>query len=156
MTSDEVFAIFPTNEREEFDRAQQLKSAELPPNYGYTYFKFNPSNHTTKDRFIGIGVLTFELFEHKVVAIGAKYSNTPQFDTPEQLMEIITRQFGLPEFKDWSGYGGSTTLTCDGFTFQVVGYSGSFSITLTDPAYKKIVDERKQADKAKQREGFKL
>src|SRR5262249_9447969 len=37
MTSDELFAIFPaTNERDEFDRAQKLKSAELPPNYGYT------------------------------------------------------------------------------------------------------------------------
>ncbi|HEX5086059.1 MAG TPA: hypothetical protein VFY40_28830, partial [Blastocatellia bacterium] len=38
MTSDELFAIFPANEREEFDRAQKLKSAELPPNYGFTNF----------------------------------------------------------------------------------------------------------------------
>src|SRR5262245_27549510 len=30
MTSDELFAIFPANEHEEFNRAQQLKSAEFP------------------------------------------------------------------------------------------------------------------------------
>src|SRR5262245_46578970 len=45
MTSDELFAIFPTNERWEFDRAQKLKSAELPPNYGYTSFQFSLSDY---------------------------------------------------------------------------------------------------------------
>jgi hypothetical protein len=51
------------------------------------------------------------------------------------------------------------TLSCDGFTFQVYAgnvYSGSFSISLTDPAYKKIMEDRKQADRAKKREGFTL
>jgi hypothetical protein len=54
MTSDELFAIFPANEREEFDRAQQLKSAELPPNYGFTSFRFPISNYATKEQFTGI------------------------------------------------------------------------------------------------------
>jgi len=162
MTSDELFAIFPANERQEFDRVQQLKSAELPPNYGYTGFQFNLSNYPTKDQFTGIGSLTFGLFDRKVVSIHAKYWNTPEFDRPGQLMEIITRQFGLPEFKDWPGYDeykNPPPLSCEGFTFQVDTlniYSGSFSTTLTDPAYKKIMEERKQADRAKKREGFKL
>jgi len=162
MTSDELFAIFPANEREEFDRAQQLKSAELPPNYGYTSFQFNLSRYATKDRFTGIGSLTLGLFDRKVVYIGAGYSNAPQFDRMGQLMEIITRQFGLPEFKDWPGYHeywSAPSLSCDGFTFQVEASnvnSGYFSIELRDPAYKKIVEEKNQADRAKKREGFKL
>jgi hypothetical protein len=159
MTSDELFAIFPANEREEFDRAQKLKSAELPPNYGDTYFNFYPSQYPTKDRFMGIDSIKFELFDRKVVYIGARYSNTPQFDRTGQLMEIITRQFGLPEFKDWQGYNeywSNPSLSCEGFTFQVVGLSGTFSISLTDPAYKKIMEDRKQADLAKKREGFTL
>lgn len=159
MTSDELLAIFPGNEREEFNRAQQLKSAELPPNYGYTNFQFNPSNYATKDRFMGIGSLSFELFDKKVVSIRASYSNTPQFDRPGQLMEIITRQFSLPEFKDWPGYSeylSNPSLACEGFTFQVDGYSEYFLISLTDPAYKKIAEDRKQADRVKKREGFKL
>ena len=116
MTSDELFAIFPANEHEEFNRAQQLKSAELPPNYGYTSFSFNPSNYATKDRFTGIGGLTFGLFDKKVVFIGADYVNAPQFDRPRQLIEIIIRQFALPEFKDWSGYNENSSnpsLSCD-------------------------------------------
>jgi len=116
MTSDELFAIFPANEREEFNRAQQLKSAELPPNYGYTSFSLNPSNYATKDRFTGIGGLTFGLFDKKVVFIGADYVNAPQFDRPRQLIEIIIRQFALPEFKDWSGYNENSSnpsLSCD-------------------------------------------
>jgi hypothetical protein len=159
MMSDELFAIFPANEREEFDRAQRLKSAELSPHYGYTYFEFSPSNHATKDRFIGIDSLRFELFDKKVVYIGADYRNTPQFDRQGQLMEIITRQFSLPEFKDWPGYNeywNDPSLSCEGFTFRVYGLSGSFSISLTDPTYKKIAEERKQADRAKKREGFQL
>jgi hypothetical protein len=77
-------------------------------------------------------------------------------------MEIITRQFGLPELKDWPGYNENSSnpsLSCDGFTFQVDAhnvYNGYFSIVLTDPTYKKIAGDRKQADRAKKREGFKL
>ena len=159
MTGDELFAIFPANERGEFDRAQQLKRAELPPSYGYTSFQFNPSNYTTNDRFMAISGLTFGLFDRKVVYIDAGYSNAPQFDRPGQLMEIVTRQFGLPEFKDWPGYHeywSDPSLSCDAFTFQVSGYSEYFSISLIDPAYKKIVADRRQADRAKKREGFML
>ncbi|HEY7181238.1 MAG TPA: hypothetical protein VIC84_07455 [Blastocatellia bacterium] len=164
MTSDELFAIFPANERDEFNRAQQLKSAELPPNYGQTHFGFNLSNYATKDRFTDISYLSFDMFDKKVVSISAQYSNTPQFDRPGQLMEIITRQFGLPEFRDWPGYNEflqNPSLSCEGFTFQVSANdiyrdNGSFSITLTDPAHRKIVEERRQADRAKKREGFKL
>jgi hypothetical protein len=159
MASDELFAIFPGNEREEFNRAQQLKSAELPPYYGHTSFRFNLSNYATKDRFTGIGSLTFGLFDKKVVYLGAEYVNTPQFDRPGQLMEIITKQFGLPETKDWPRYSehvSNPSLSCDGFTFQLNGYSENFSISLTDPKYIKIMEDRKQADRSKKREGFKL
>ncbi|HEU0184879.1 MAG TPA: hypothetical protein VFS27_06155 [Blastocatellia bacterium] len=162
MTSDELFTIFPANEREEFDRAQKLKSAELPPNYGSAFFQFVPSNYATKDRFTGIYQLNFWLFDKKVVSIVAYYGSAPQFDRPGQLMEIITKQFDLPEFKDWPNYNeysGIPSLPCEGFTFQVDANNatgGSFTITLTDPAYKKIVEDRKQADRAKKREGFKL
>jgi hypothetical protein len=159
MTSDELLAIFPADERGEFNRAQQLKNAELPPNYGYTNFQFSPSNSAAKDRFIGIGYLYFELFDRKVVSIRADYSNTPQFDRQSQLMEIITRQFSLPEFNDRPGkneYWIGTSLSCEGFTFQVSGLSGSFTIGLTDPTYKKIMEDRRYADRAKKREGFKL
>jgi len=159
MTSDELFAIFPANEREEFDRAQKLKIAELPPNYGYTSFQFYPSNYATKDRFIGISDLSFDLFDGKVMKIVANYINAPQFDRQGQLMEIITRQFGLPKFKDWPGYSEysiDTSLPCEGFTFRVMGYSQHFSIVLTGPTYTKIIEDRRQADLAKKREGFKL
>jgi hypothetical protein len=161
MTNDELFAIFPANEREEFDRAQQLKKAELHPNYGYASFQFNPSNYATKDRFTGVGSLTLGLFDRKVVYISSTYSNTPQFDRTGQLMEIIPRQFGLPEFKAWPGYAeswehwNSPSLSCDGFTFQVSAVVGSLSISLTDPTYKKIADERKKAGLAKKLGEFK-
>jgi hypothetical protein len=158
MSSDELFTIFPANEREEFDRAQRLKSAELPPNYGYTHFQFSPAKYATKDRFTGISHLFLGLFDRKVVYVSADYSNTPEFDRPGQLMEIITKQFGLPEFKDWPGYNehwSDPSLTCEGFTFQVRGYSGSFSIILTDTTYKQVSEDRKQADRVKKREGFK-
>jgi len=162
MTSDELFAIFPANGGEELDRDQQLKSPEFPPNYGYASFRFNPSNYTTKDRFIGVSSLTLGLFDRKVVYISAYYSNTPVFDRTGQLMEVIPRQFGLPEFKAWPGYSESLeywdtpSLSCEGFTFQVYAVRGSLTISLTDPTYKKIADERKKADLAKKLGEFKF
>ena len=162
MTGDELFAIFPANGREEFDRVQQLKCAELHPNYGYASFQFTPSNYATKDRFMGVDSLTLGLFDRKVVYISASYSNTPKFDCAGQLMEIITRQFGLPEFKTWPDYNeyleywNTHSLSCDGFTFQVFAGRSSISISLTDPTYKKIADERKKADLAKKLGEFKF
>jgi hypothetical protein len=159
MTSDELFAIFPASEREDFDRAQKLKKAEPPPSYGFTTFQFDTSRYATKDRFTGIGSFYFGLFDGKVVSITAHYSNTPHFDRTAQLMEIITRHFSLPEYKGSPGqneYWKGTSLSCEGFTFQVHGLSEYFSIELTDPTYKKIVEERGQAERAKKREGFKL
>jgi hypothetical protein len=158
MTSDELFTIFPTTENEESNRARQLKNAELPPNYGYTSFQFNPSRYATKDRFTGIRNLDVGLYDRKIVYIRADYSNTSQFDSNGQFIEILSKHFGLPEFKDWAGYRASVynpSLICDGFTFRVIGDSGSFSIELTDSTYKKIAEDRRQADRVKQRGGFK-
>src|SRR5215510_7043890 len=158
MTSDDLFAIFPANEREQSDRAQQLKSAELHPHYGYASFQFDPSRYATGDRYTGIGSLNFGLFDKKVVYISATYSNMPILDRMGQVMEIITRQFGLPEFKAWPGYSdswenwNSPYLSCDGFTFQAHGGGGFISIALTDQAYKKIADERQRANLAKRLE----
>jgi len=162
MTSDELFAIFQANGREEFDRAQRLKSSELPPNYGYASFQLDPSSYATKDRFMGVSSLTLGLFDRKVVYISAYYPNTPVFDRTGQLMEVIPRQFGLPEFKSWPGYSefleywDTPSLSCDGFTFQVNAVRGALSISLADPAYKKIWDERKKADLAKKLGGLKF
>jgi hypothetical protein len=154
MTSDELFAIFPARyDREEFDRAQQLKTAVLPPNYGHTYFQLPVSSYTTKDRFMGISVFSFELFDGKLVSITAQYSNAPNFDSLAQFIEIVTKQFGLPEFKEWTPVGIGLSLLCEGFTFHVQAYS---SITLIDPSYKKIMEDRRKADEAKKREGFNL
>jgi hypothetical protein len=50
----------------------------------------------------------------------------------------------LNNLKDWpdsNEYSLGPSLSCDGFTFQVDAYnahSGYFSITLTDPAFKKL------------------
>jgi len=150
MTSDELFAIFPAkNDSEEFDRAKQLKSAGLAPNYGHTNFTFWVSRYSTGDRFTGITVFFFGLFDGRLVSINAQYSNFPKFESQAQVIEIITKQFGLPEFNEWNG----ASLSCEGFTFQVVGLN---NIRLIDPSYNKIMEDRIKADEAKKREGFKF
>jgi hypothetical protein len=113
MTSDELFTIFPPNEREEIDRTQQLNRAQLPPNYGFTKFQFFTSRSVTKDRFTGVSNLYLGLLDRKVVYIGVEYSNTPQFERIGQLIEVIS-------------------------------------------TYKKIVEDRRQADLAKKRAEFKF
>jgi hypothetical protein len=158
MTSDELFASFPADESEQSDRAQQLKNAELHPHYGYASFQFDPSRYSTGDRFTGISTLNFGMFDKKVVYLSATYSNMPILERMGQVMEIITRHFGLPEFKAWPGYSeslehyNSPSLSCDGFTFQAHGGGGFIMITLTDPTYKKFADERKRAALAKRLE----
>ena len=156
MTINELFTIFPANQREEFDRAEKLKSAEHPPNYGFTYFRFPVSNYQRNDQFTGINSFIIGILDRKVVNIQAYYSQIPQYNSMSQLMEGITRQFSLPDFKQWPGYSanwGNPSLGCDGFRFKT-GYNGYFFIELADLSYQKVVEERKQADLAKKREEF--
>jgi hypothetical protein len=159
MTSEELFTFFPGNERQEFDRKEQFKRAELAPFYGYTSFNLSANEFSTTDRFKGISHFQFGLLDRKLVYIDLRYENTPQFDTMEQLMEVITRQLGLPAYKEWSGYqkyGTIQSIGCDGFIINVHGISNSFSIQMIDQSYEKIRNDRRQADLAKKREGFKL
>jgi hypothetical protein len=156
MTSKELFDIFPANEREEFERTQRLNSAEPAPNYGYSSFQFILSNYATKDRFTGIGAVDVGLFDKKAVSLGVLYINTPQFDDLKQLIDIIAPQFGLPEYKDWPG-SGYQPIVCDGFMFGVSGFNHNrFTIMLQEPTYTKTQRERRLADLAKKRVGFKL
>ncbi|HEX5085689.1 MAG TPA: hypothetical protein VFY40_26950, partial [Blastocatellia bacterium] len=86
--------------------------------------------------------------------------STPFFDNTAQLMDIVTRQFGFPEFKDWPGYSeysSNPSLSCEGFKVEVKLYEGHlYSISVTDPEHRKIMADRRKADLAKKREGFKL
>jgi len=157
MTIEELFTIFPANQREEIDRTEKLNSAELPPNYGFTSFNFHISNYPKKDQFTGIRVFDIGILDRKVVYIRAYYSQIPKYDYISQLMEGITRQFRLPELKEWPGYNPIAyppSLTCDGFIFKAEPSNG-FLIELTDQKYQKIVSDRRQADLAKKREEFK-
>jgi hypothetical protein len=159
MTSDELFALFPANERETFDRAQRLKSAEIAPAYGYTTFQFNTSNYPGQDRFKGISGVSFGVFDNKIVSIEAGYWPTPQFDSITQLMGVITRQFKLPSFIEWPNpkdSWGIHNLGCDGFKVSINGNASSFTIGLFDSSYQMVVEERRKADLAKKREGFQL
>lgn len=160
MTSDVLFALFPANERETFDRIQRLKSAELAPNYGYATFGFSLSNYATQDRYKGIRELSFRLLDNKIVSVRADYSDTPLFDGIEQLMAVITKQYSLPDYKEWPGHANGSnwqTLSCNGFRVQVnVNSNSNFSIEVSDPSYQKIMEDRKKADLAKKREGFQL
>jgi hypothetical protein len=159
MTSDELFTFFPGNERQQFDRTEGLKRAEIRPHYGYTSFHFSPSEFSTTDRFKGISSFNIGLLDRKVVSIDADYYDTPEYDRIEQLLEVISRQFSLPEYKGWSGYQENmnfASLSCGGFTVYVNGYSSRFNIRLIHPTYNKVVEDRRQADRLKGREGFKL
>ena len=159
MTSDELFTFFPGNERQQFDRTEKLKRAEIPPNYGFTSFQFSPSEFSTTDRFKGISSFNIGLLDRKIVSISANYYDTPQYDRIDQLLEVISRQFNLPEYQTWPGYRenmSSASLSCGEFTFYVNGYSSSFNIGLTDPTFQKVVEDRRLADRIKKREGFKL
>jgi len=65
---------------------QKLKSAELPPNYGYTDFQFNVSNYRPGS-FTGIGSL-LQLFDRSSL-YGLLSEHSLLYNTG-QLMEIIT------------------------------------------------------------------
>ncbi|MBO0724433.1 MAG: hypothetical protein J2P52_02440 [Blastocatellia bacterium] len=174
MSADELLSLFAPNNQSKFQVETALKRAGAAPNYGLATFGLSPGASAmaeVKEKFAGISDFGFKTFDGRVVEIRVNYEmNRPDLYpswTIDEWTAKVSNSFGLPGANYWESpptlYNNQRTLRCKelevetsmffGPTLPVIGAYHTPSLTITDPSYRQVLNQRAKSDQGqKQRE----
>lgn len=162
MSADEFFALFPgAAERPEIRSA--LENAQVPPNFGRTYFWLFPGSYPTKERFAGVNQITINLFDNRVVAYTIEYDGYPSGPSWSNLDEWIAKlseTLHLPDAGEWlqkpyEQSSTSKTLNCEGYQIVASNLNARGIIDVHEGGIDQKQSARNKAYQEKKRRDFK-
>lgn len=170
MSFDDLLALFPGKPDRWADK-DTIKNVDKPPHYGAAKLMFQPRQSSENGGiFEGVSWYQIIVFDGKVSEIGVSYSPTASqsvFWTDESWIAKLSETFGLPAMASWQGKG-QKQLACNGFELKTwvsssderntaVPFKLSHQgLTITDLAFKKIIEQRIKDDHEKKRREFKF
>lgn len=157
MSVDKLEAVFPEDEnRVSIDKA--VKESKRVDNYGHAHFTLQPNKEAPNPKFSGVNWVGIEIVDEHVASFNISYAG-PQWKNVDQFLARIAESFHLPTGASWavSGSEYQKSLGCDGFAISVFATNGSSQPTLmvTDTSALKLVRDRREAAKEKERQAFK-
>ena len=174
MSADELLSLLAFNNDSRLPVETALKNAGLAPNYGLATFRLSPRDSTmmeVREKFAGINNFSFTTFDGRLVEIHVTYSRRspdlyPSW-TIDEWTAKISSSFSLPGANYWepSSSNDQRTLKCKGLEveavinppvytiFPALGIYRTPSLTIIDPSYRQVLDQRVKSDQEnKQRE----
>jgi len=174
MSADELLSLLAFNNDSRLPVETALKNAGLAPNYGLATFTLSPRDSTmmeVREKFTGINRFSFTTFDGRLVEISVTYSRRspdlyPSW-TIDEWTAKISSSFSLPGANYWepSLSNDQRTLKCKGLEveavinppihtiFPALGIYRTPSLTIIDPSYRQVLDQRVKSDQEnKQRE----
>lgn len=175
MNADELLSLVAPGNNSKFQAETALKNAGLAPNYGLATFTLYPRNASVmeaKEKFAGINRIGFKTFDGRVVEINVIYSmRSPDLYpswTIDEWTAKISNSFSLPGANYWepSPINDQRTLTCKELEIEAAIVSPAYtilpalgayrtpSLTIIDPSYRQVLDQRAKADQAQKQRDF--
>lgn len=174
MSADELLSLLAFNNNSRLPVETALKNAGPAPNYGLATFTLSPRDSTMmeiREKFAGINSFSFTTFDGRLVEIHVTYSRRspdlyPSW-TIDEWTSKISSSFSLPGANYWepSLSNDQRTLKCKGLEveavinppvytiFPALGIYRTPSLTIIDPSYRQVLDQRVKSDQEnKQRE----
>ena len=174
MSADELLSLLAFNNDSRLPVETALKNAGLAPNYGLATFRLSPRDSTmmeVREKFAGINSFSFTTFDGRLVEINVTYSRRspdlyPSW-TIDEWTTKISSSFSLPGANYWepSSSNDQRTLKCKGLEVEAVinppihtifpslGIYRTPSLTIIDPSYRQVLNQRVKSDQEnKQRE----
>jgi len=174
MSADELLSLLAFNNNSRLPVETALKNAGLAPNYGLATFTLSPRDSTmmeVREKFAGIYNFSFTTFDGRLVGIHVTYSRRspdlyPSW-TIDEWTAKISSSFSIPGASYWepSSSNDQRTLKCKGLEveavinppvytiFPALGIYRTPSLTIIDPSYRQVLDQRVKSDQEnKQRE----
>jgi hypothetical protein len=174
MSADALLSLLAPNANSKLRVENALNNAGPAPNYGVATFTLSPRESTmmeAKEKFAGVSLFNFTTFDGRVVEINVIYDRRspdlyPSW-TIDEWTAKISSAFSLPGPQFWEPImnNDQRNLKCKGFELEAdVSYSGypilpalgiyrTPSLTIIDPSYHQLLDQRAKSDQElKQRE----
>ena len=130
------------------------------PHFGLTEFYIGPGDYPTRDRFAGIHLYYFVLFDGRVIRFQVYYSGPPEAPRWSQVDDFVAKladAFQLPPVTQWAKSRERTgkSLKCTGFQMEAEILDGKGSLIVSIPDFDKTQNERRAAYEEKVRREFK-
>jgi hypothetical protein len=152
MTPEQVLALFPGSGEDTGLRSDLSRPASP---FGVSNFVIRPSKYQSKEKFAGIGQITFTLLDGRVSTFSIGY-NGPEWPSVDKFVAKVVEGTNLPPAEQWEAYPGMETqlkyLTCGDFEIRVFagGQGGNLNyVLLNDLTAAQTLKERR--DKARQK-----
>jgi hypothetical protein len=150
MTPEQVLALFPGSNEDAEIRA---RLSQPPSQFGVSGFVVRPDKYESKDKFAGIGQITFTLLDGRVSSFSVGY-NGPEYAHVDKFVAKFVEGTNLPPADQWEAYVGMDTqlktLKCTDFETRVFagGAGGNLNyVLMRDLEADKRLKERR--DKAR-------
>jgi Domain of unknown function (DUF4177) len=175
MSADELLSLLAFNNDSRLPVETALKNAGLAPNYGLATFRLSPRDSTmmeVREKFAGVNSFSFTTFDGRLVEINVIYSRRspdlyPSW-TIDEWTAKISSSFSLPGANYWepSSSNDQRTLKCKGLEVEAVinppvytilpalGIYRTPSLTIIDPSYRQVLDQRVKSDQEKKQREF--
>jgi hypothetical protein len=174
MSADELLSLVEANSNSKLRVETALKEAGSAPNYGLATFVLLHSEFTreSKEKFAGIAYFEFKLFDGRVVEIKVNYTSDNQRLYPSWTIDEwtakVSSSFSLPGSNNWepSPNNDQRKLKCKEIEVESaiiiarqpplpgVGRYQTPRLTITDPSYRQVMEQRAKSDQEKKQSEF--
>ena len=145
MTPEEVLAVFPGSNQDAQVRSELSRSAG---EFGVSDFRIRPDRYESKEKFAGIGQITFTLLDGRVSTVSISY-NGPEWSHVDKFVAKFTDGTNLPAADAWEAYVGMDTqmktLKCKDFEVRI--FAGGPGGNLNSVVVNDLVAEKKLKDR---------
>jgi hypothetical protein len=176
MSADELLSLFALKNQSKFQAETALKNASSAPNYGLADFTLSLSDANmteTKEKFAGIRYFRFKSVDGRVVEINVDYEANPLLYpswTINEWTAKVSNTYSLPGLNNWesSPSDNQRKLRCKELEIEAaIGQSvypplpglGPYQwprLTITNPSYRKVIEQRAKSDQEKKQREFVL
>jgi hypothetical protein len=154
-TADQLLVLFP-EERNQHSIHDAVKNSKLADQYGVGRFDLRADNAAPNPRLAGINYITVDFIDEKVTGFHVSYQG-PEWKTVDQFVTRVSDMFHLPNAASWeTGDESRRSLKCEGFAIDVYAFRGSGEnwVRVRDNSVQRVVEDRREAAKEKERQAF--
>jgi hypothetical protein len=153
MTTEQLLSLFP----DDFNRERimgAVKESKRDQKYGAGRFDLRADNEIPNPRFAGVKYITVELLDERVTSFQIAYAG-PEWNTVDAFVAKLSEALRLPG-ESWEPGSDSRSMKCDGFTVDAYAFGDSSEswVRVHDTSAPRVVENRRQVEKEKERQAF--
>ena len=155
MTAEQLLSAFP----DEYNRNrinEGISWSKRPNSYGLGRFDLRSYGAAQDPRFAGVNHITIDLLDERVTGFHIGYYG-PEWNSVDQFVAKLSEALRLPNAAWETPVGTQQSLKCDGFVVDAFVSGETFQnwVRVQDTSVNRVVADRRQQAKDKERQAFK-